>query len=159
MLRRIPFGLSSCSLTRALKGDAVSENEPFYTSFVWTGPVSQGRIRKVKMDIYSDRNQRDAPIARDDDVALLCHVEADISHIPEHMLNRRQGNDGQVGHFARESRWRRFRGHRKADRKQQYYELSCKIEAVCKLKPYGPYIGGTDLLTMGQISRHRRNIP
>ena len=79
------------------KGDAVSENEPFYTSFVWTGPVSQGRIRKVKMDIYCDRNQRDAPVAKDDNVDLLCHVEADISHIPEHQLNRRQGNDGQVG--------------------------------------------------------------
>ena len=49
------------------------------------------------MDIYADRNQRDAPIARDDNVSLLCHVEADISHIPEHLLNRRLGNDGQVG--------------------------------------------------------------
>lgn len=83
-------------LTWPSKGDAVSENEPFYTSFVWTGPVSQGRIRKVKMDLYADRNQRNAPIARDDNVSLLCHVEADISHIPEHLLNRRQGNDGQV---------------------------------------------------------------
>jgi hypothetical protein len=59
------------------------------------------------MDIYCDRTPRTAPIARDDNVQLLCHVEADVSHIPENMLARRQGNDGQ---------W--------------YYELSCKIEAV-----------------------------
>ena len=78
------------------RGDAVSENEPFFTSFVWTGPVSQGRIKKIKMDIYADRTDRDAPIARDDNVALLCHVEADVSHIPEHYLQRRRGSDGQV---------------------------------------------------------------
>ncbi|KAK3904103.1 chaperone protein DnaK [Staphylotrichum tortipilum] len=89
------------------KGDSVSENEPFFTSFVWTGPVSQGRIKKVKMDIYSDRTARNAPMARDDNVGLLCHVEADVGHIPEDLLNRRKGNDGQM-----------------------YYELNCKIEAV-----------------------------
>ncbi|KAK1658362.1 hypothetical protein BDP55DRAFT_398047 [Colletotrichum godetiae] len=89
------------------RGDNVSENEPFYTSFVWTGLVSQGRIKKIKMDIYADRNQRIAPVARDENVAMLVHVEADVGHIPEHMLSRRQGLDGQ---------W--------------YYELNCKIEAV-----------------------------
>lgn len=78
------------------RGDSVSENEPFFTSFVWTGPVPQGRIKKVKMDIYSDRTPRDAPLTRDDNVPLLCHVEADVSHIPEHLLQRRKGTDGQV---------------------------------------------------------------
>lgn len=90
-----------------IQGDQVSENEPFNTSFVWTGLVSQGRIRKIKMDIYCDQTQRQAIVARDDNVKLLSHVEADVSHIPENLLARRQGNDGQ---------W--------------YYELSCKIEAV-----------------------------
>ncbi|KAK3343599.1 hypothetical protein B0T25DRAFT_302302 [Lasiosphaeria hispida] len=89
------------------KGDSVSENEPFFTSFVWTGPVSQGRIRKIKMDIYADRTARIAPLTRDENVSLLCHVEADVSHIPENQLQRRKGTDGQ-----------------------QYYELNCKIEAV-----------------------------
>ncbi|KAK4033713.1 chaperone protein DnaK [Parachaetomium inaequale] len=89
------------------KGDTVSENEPFFTSFVWTGPVSQGRIKKIKMDIYADRTARDAPLARDENVAMLCHVEADVGHIPENLLQRRKGNDGN---------W--------------YYELNCKIEAV-----------------------------
>ncbi|KAJ6441863.1 Hsp70 family chaperone [Purpureocillium lavendulum] len=89
------------------RGNRVSENEPFFTSFVWTGLVSQGRIRKIKMDIYCDRTNRDAPVSRDGSVHLLSRVEADVSHIPEHMLGRRQGSDGQ---------W--------------YYELSCKIEAV-----------------------------
>ena len=91
------------------RGDAVSENEPFFTSFVWTGPVSSGRIKKVKMEVYADRTPRDAPMARDGNVSLLCTVEADVSHIPEHMLQRRKGTDGQL-----------------------YYELNCKIEAVCK---------------------------
>ncbi|EFQ31525.1 uncharacterized protein GLRG_06814 [Colletotrichum graminicola M1.001] len=89
------------------RGDNVSENEPFYTSFVWTGLVSQGRIKKIKMDIYADRTPRSAPVARDDNVSMLVHIEADVSHIPENMLARRRGLDGQ---------W--------------YYELNCKIEAV-----------------------------
>lgn len=78
------------------KGDAVSENEPFYTNFTWTGLVSHGRIRKIRMVIYADRTPRDAPLARDDNVAKLCHVEADLSHIAENELKRRRGNDGQV---------------------------------------------------------------
>ncbi len=90
-----------------MQGDRVSENEPFFTSFVWTGLVSQGRIQRIKMDIYCDQTQRDAPVARDDNVQLLSRVEADVSHIPEHQLARRLGRDGQ---------W--------------YYELRCRIEAV-----------------------------
>ncbi|KAF6817805.1 Chaperone protein DnaK [Colletotrichum sojae] len=89
------------------RGDNVSENEPFYTSFVWTGLVSGGRIKKIKMDIYADRQARLAPVARDSNVSMVVHVEADVSHIPEHSLARRRGADGQ---------W--------------YYELACKIEAV-----------------------------
>lgn len=89
------------------RGDAVSENEPFFTSFVWTGPVSQGRIRRIKMDIYCDRTPRDAPLSKDPNVGLLVHVEADVSHIPENLLHRRKGSDNQ---------W--------------YYELNCKIESV-----------------------------
>ncbi|KAI5467022.1 hypothetical protein BGZ63DRAFT_345199 [Mariannaea sp. PMI_226] len=105
-------GLDGCYKIHAMewfiqRGDQVSENEPFFTSFVWTGLVSQGRIRKIKMTIYSDQTQREAPITRDDNVKTLSHVEADVSHIPENLLARRQGSDGQ---------W--------------YYELSCKIEAV-----------------------------
>lgn len=96
-----------CFANGGKQSDAVSENEPFSTPFVWTGLVSQGRIRKIKMEIYCDRTMRDAPVARDENVHMLSKVEADVSHIPEHMLNRRQGSDGQ---------W--------------YYELSCKIEAV-----------------------------
>ncbi|KAH6966265.1 hypothetical protein EDB82DRAFT_515343 [Fusarium venenatum] len=59
------------------------------------------------MTIYNDQLPRDAPVARDDNVKILSHVEADVSHIPEDQLSRRQGSDGQ---------W--------------YYELNCKIEAV-----------------------------
>jgi hypothetical protein len=59
------------------------------------------------MTIYNDQLPRDAPLVRDDNVKVLSNVEADVSHIPENQLTRRQGADGQ---------W--------------YYELSCKIEAV-----------------------------
>ncbi|PTB75898.1 hypothetical protein M440DRAFT_1334688 [Trichoderma longibrachiatum ATCC 18648] len=89
------------------KGDAVSENEPYITSFVWTGLVAHGRIRKMRMTIYCDQTSEEAPIDRNSNVQVLAHVEADVSHIPEHLLNRRQGKDGSM-----------------------YYELSCKIEAV-----------------------------
>lgn len=89
------------------RGDKVSENDPYFTSFVWTGLVSQGRIRRVKMSIYADQSDRPAPIGRDDNVKLLARIEADVSHIPENQLARTTGKDGQA-----------------------YYELSCKIEAV-----------------------------
>lgn len=105
-------GLDGCYKVYAMewfikRGDPVSENEPFHTPFVWTGLVSNGKIRKVKMDIYCDRTARDAPLTKDGSVQLLCHVEADLSHIPEQYMHRRKGADGQ---------W--------------YYELGCKIEAV-----------------------------
>jgi hypothetical protein len=69
--------------------------------------VAHGRIRKMRMTIYCDQTSEDAPIDRNANVQVLAHVEADVSHIPEHLLNRRQGKDGQM-----------------------YYDLSCKIEAV-----------------------------
>jgi hypothetical protein len=61
----------------------------------------------MRMTIYCDQTSEEAPIDRNANVQVLAHVEADVSHIPEHLLNRRQGKDGQM-----------------------YYELSCKIEAV-----------------------------
>lgn len=61
----------------------------------------------MRMTIYCDQTSEEAPIDRNANVQVLAHVEADVSHIPEHLLNRRQGKDGQL-----------------------YYDLSCKIEAV-----------------------------
>lgn len=94
-------GLDGCWKVYAMqwfirRGDVVSENEPFYTRFVWTGPVSQGQVKKIRMDIYADRTPREAPFARDENVSMLCHVEADVSHIPEDQLKKRKGSDGQV---------------------------------------------------------------
>jgi len=79
------------------------------------------------MSVYTDRTQRDAPVMRDDNVSLLSHVEADISHIPENLLGRRKGVDGQVGR-----RGPNPRGRSMADHGKWYYDLSFKIEAVCK---------------------------
>ncbi|KAF5021424.1 hypothetical protein F66182_6518 [Fusarium sp. NRRL 66182] len=105
-------GLDGCYKVHTMKwfmtrGSTVSENEPYFTPFAWTGLISEGRIRKIKMTIYNDQSLRKAPVSRDDSVKVLSHVEADVSHIPEHQLGRRKGAN---------SRW--------------YYELNCKIEAV-----------------------------
>ncbi|KAG7127981.1 Heat shock 70 kDa protein 12A like [Verticillium longisporum] len=89
-----------------LRGDVVSETDPYCLSFVSTGLVSDGRIKKVEMDIYADSTSSVAPVERNDNTKLLCRVEADISHIPEAQLNRRQGKDGQA-----------------------YYELGYELEA------------------------------
>lgn len=59
------------------------------------------------MTILHENTSEDAPIVRNENVKVLAHVEADVSHIPEHRLHRRLGKDGK---------W--------------YYELSCKIESV-----------------------------
>lgn len=48
------------------------------------------------MVVYADESDRDAPIARDDSVRTLVNVQADVSHIPEESLHRRQGSDGNV---------------------------------------------------------------
>jgi hypothetical protein len=59
------------------------------------------------MTIYNDHLSRVAPVSRDDNVKMLSIVEANVVHIPENQLHRREGRDGE---------W--------------YYELNCKIEAV-----------------------------
>lgn len=94
------------------RGDAVSENEPFYTDFNWSQQVASGRIRKVNMIVYSDRTDRKAPLSKDGSVLVLCNLEADLSHIPENQLQRRRGTDGQM-----------------------WYDISCRIEAICKPCP------------------------
>ncbi|SCO82250.1 related to hsp70 protein [Fusarium oxysporum] len=105
-------GLDGCYKVRVMewfitRGSTVSENDPYIAAFVWTNPVSEGRIRKVKMTIYNDHLSRDAPLSRNDNVKMLSIVEADVNHIPENQLRRRKGCDDQ---------W--------------YYELNCKIEAI-----------------------------
>ncbi|TVY77003.1 Heat shock 70 kDa protein 12A [Fusarium oxysporum f. sp. cubense] len=105
-------GLDGCYKVRVMewfitRGSTVSENDPYIAAFVWTNPVSKGRIRKVNMTIYNDHLSRDAPLSRNDNVKMLSIVEADVNHIPENQLRRRKGCDDQ---------W--------------YYELNCKIEAI-----------------------------
>ncbi|KAM5388500.1 hypothetical protein ACJA88_000364 [Fusarium oxysporum] len=105
-------GLDGCYKVRVMewfitRGSTVSENDTYIAAFVWTNPVSKGRIRKVKMTIYNDHLSRDAPLSRNDNVKMLSIVEADVNHIPENQLRRRKGCDDQ---------W--------------YYELNCKIKAI-----------------------------
>ncbi|KAK0613320.1 hypothetical protein B0T14DRAFT_438063 [Immersiella caudata] len=76
------------------RGDDVSENKPYLTSFVWHIPASQGRFGKMSLNIYADNNNRQAVVKRDERVATLCRLEADLSHIPESELIHHQGADG-----------------------------------------------------------------
>ncbi|RXG48358.1 hypothetical protein VDGE_07654 [Verticillium dahliae] len=89
-----------------LRGDVVSETDPYCLSFVSTGLVSDVRINNIQQNIYADGTSSVAPVEHNDNTKLLCRVEADVSHIPEAQFNRRQGQDGQA-----------------------YYELEYELEA------------------------------
>ncbi len=89
------------------RGDVVSENKPVNLEFHFRQRVSLGRIRDVGLTVFADRTGRDAPIAKDDEVTTLCKLTANISHIPEKLLQRCLGKDGK---------W--------------YYDLKWKLEVV-----------------------------
>ena len=87
----------------------MSENEAIFHNFYQWKIVSSGRIQKVTVEIFVDSSKREAGQLKDDHVKLLCKVEADVSHIPESQLTKRKGSDGEL-----------------------YYDLECKLEAVCE---------------------------
>ncbi|KAM7213914.1 chaperone protein DnaK [Rhypophila decipiens] len=89
------------------RGETVAENTPFYTAFFITKAVADGRIKSVTAIVYCDRTPRKAPMEKDNDVERLCRLNADLSHIPEHLLEKRQGADGRI-----------------------YYKVRCQIESV-----------------------------
>ncbi|KAI7766145.1 hypothetical protein LZL87_001258 [Fusarium oxysporum] len=93
-------GLDGCYKVRVMewfitRGSTVSESDPNIAAFVWTNPVSKGRIRKIKMTIYNDHLSRDAPLSRNDNFKMLSIVEADVNHIPENQLRRSPFCDDQ----------------------------------------------------------------
>ena len=87
----------------------MSENEAIYHNFYQWKIASSGRIQKITVDMFVDSTDRPAGQLKDEHVKLLCKVEADVSHIPESQLTKRKGSDGEL-----------------------YYDLECKLEAVCK---------------------------
>ncbi|KAI1773096.1 hypothetical protein F4818DRAFT_453039 [Hypoxylon cercidicola] len=89
------------------RGDLVSEDRPFRTTFNSRRPVSTGRPRSIICTVFVDESSEVAPLARDDNVRVLCHVTASLDHIPESELDRRLGIDGAM-----------------------YYDLEIQIEAV-----------------------------
>lgn len=93
-----------------MKGDPLAENQPYLKSFLSISRVEWGRPQRIMLTIYADDKSPKAPLIIDDNVAMLCNVEADLSDIPEHQLTKQQGQDGYM-----------------------YYNLSCQIEIVCKL--------------------------
>lgn len=100
------------ALLNLWQGENVSENEAIYHNFYQWKIVSSGRIQKVSVEMFVDSTDRPAGTLRDDNTKLLCKVEADVTHIPESQLTKRKGSDGEM-----------------------YYDLECKLEAVCKLAP------------------------
>lgn len=92
----------------AANGCQGPEEPPLEATFQWTAPVSKGRIRAVKLDMYTRDASGPPPLSRDDaTVASVFRVEADLSAVPEREFKRRRGLDG---------RW--------------YYDLRCGLEAV-----------------------------
>ncbi|RYP52061.1 hypothetical protein DL768_002744 [Monosporascus sp. mg162] len=94
-------GLDGCYRVNVMnwfiqKGESVSENKAIYHQFIQWDPVSSGRIRNLTLEIFVDSIDRPANILRDENLKLLCKVEADISHIPENQLTQKRGVDGNM---------------------------------------------------------------
>ncbi|OTB00589.1 hypothetical protein M426DRAFT_65582 [Hypoxylon sp. CI-4A] len=89
------------------RGDLVSEDIPFTKDFYISRPVSLGRVNVATLEVYADSTSKEAPLAQNGNVQLLCRATANLDHIPEDQLDRRLGVDGIM-----------------------YYELEFEIEAV-----------------------------
>ncbi|KAK8111609.1 Hsp70-like protein, partial [Apiospora kogelbergensis] len=105
-------GLDGCWRVDTMKwfiryGDRVAEDRPHTHHFRQTSRVAFGRPQRIFLTVDSDNTSTEAPLARNDNVKILCHVVADLSLIPTEQLPVQRGRDGF-----------------------DYYVLSCEIEAV-----------------------------
>ncbi|KAI6080351.1 hypothetical protein F4821DRAFT_273888 [Hypoxylon rubiginosum] len=89
------------------RGDLVSEDQPFITRYTLGQPVSWGRFNSLTCTVYADQSSDVAPLARNDNVQVLCRVTADLRNIPEAQMERKMGVDGIM-----------------------YYDLHVQLEAV-----------------------------
>ena len=96
-------------LTSGSKGENVSENVAIHHNFYQWKLVSSGPIEKITVEMYVDSEDEPGNQCRNKSVRSLCQVVADVSHIPENQVTKRKGTDGKL-----------------------YYDLECKLEAVCK---------------------------
>lgn len=88
----------------------MTESQPYTKDFVVVSRVSWGRPNLVCLNVFSDKTSDTAPLAKNHNVNTLCIVEADLSHIPDKDIPRRQGVDGMM-----------------------YYVVECQVEIRCKL--------------------------
>ncbi|KAK8136730.1 hypothetical protein PG984_004670 [Apiospora sp. TS-2023a] len=112
--KRFWDGLDGCDRVRAMHwfirhGDRVAESKPFYHHFKQVSKVNRGRPDRIPLTIYSDDKSEEAPVARNSNVKVLCHLEASLKSIPTSRIPVRTGKDGL-----------------------EYYVLRCDIEVVCK---------------------------
>ncbi|KAK5658679.1 hypothetical protein OQA88_2075 [Cercophora sp. LCS_1] len=76
------------------RGDPVPEDKPHYQSVFFCRPVSDGLITRATIQIYADRTSKEAPIAVQESVELLCDLTIDLSHIPRSGFKEVRGKDG-----------------------------------------------------------------
>ncbi|KAK6834215.1 hypothetical protein PG987_008909 [Apiospora arundinis] len=90
-------------------GDRVAETKPYFHQFCQAFKVVQGRPEVITLAIYSDSDSDAAPLARNGNVKVLCHIQADLTQIATSHFRVKRGRDGL-----------------------DYYEVHCDIEVVYK---------------------------
>ncbi|KAI0174489.1 hypothetical protein BJ166DRAFT_493009 [Pestalotiopsis sp. NC0098] len=91
------------------RGEPIIEAVPYRKNFFQVSRASMGRPAAVHLVVYSDATSETAPLAKNGNVKLLCHVEASLAAIPDDQLPNQRGADGH-----------------------NYYNIDCDIEAACK---------------------------
>ncbi|RYP42660.1 hypothetical protein DL767_000029 [Monosporascus sp. MG133] len=76
--------------------EPVSEETPYYKHLCMTSRVTLGRPDRIVSEIHADDQSLDAPLTRDQNVKVLCVLEADLSQIPEDEIERKRGHDGHM---------------------------------------------------------------
>ncbi|XXH01548.1 hypothetical protein Hte_007908 [Hypoxylon texense] len=83
------------------RGDLISEDRPFLKAIQVAQPVSSGRPRSIGYTVYADQSSDVAPLARNDDLQVLCRVTANLDHIPDSRLEKKLGADGVMYYVVR----------------------------------------------------------
>ncbi|RYP13980.1 hypothetical protein DL765_006646 [Monosporascus sp. GIB2] len=78
------------------RSEPVSEETPYYKHLCMTSRVTFGRPNKIVSEIHADDQSLDAPLTRDQNVKVLCVLEADLSQIPEDEIEQKRGHDGHM---------------------------------------------------------------
>ncbi|KAK3990725.1 chaperone protein DnaK [Cladorrhinum sp. PSN332] len=80
------------------KGDRVSENKPFLHEYIQYEqvPLDRSGCHNFSTKICMNEKSEEAPLLRDDNTNVLCNLLAGLSSIPEPLLPRMRGFDGNL---------------------------------------------------------------